>query len=310
MTFHLGFLTHVHGEGRVPAGRLYRDLVELFAAAEELGYQSGWVAQHHFQPEHGRLPSPLVLLAAAAERTRRIHLGTAVTVLPLEDPVRLAEDAIVLDALSGGRLQLGLGSGTPVVDDFAVFGRDVGNRHAEYDRHLRTLTEALTGHELSERLWESSLRPQVLTDAAVSGRGLLLGVGPADRVQAGLAAGYLDAGPRTPRIAAVRGIFPGSSRAAAAAQLETDVARYRSLHVRAGWAPHEDISLTELLRLMNVQHGTREDIVESLRADPVFAGPGTHLIAAVQAESSTLGQALDRLETIATKIAPELGWRP
>ncbi|WP_410614507.1 LLM class flavin-dependent oxidoreductase [Amycolatopsis sp. lyj-109] len=309
MTFHLGFLTHVHGEG-VPAGRLYRDLVELFAAAEELGFQSGWVAQHHLQPEHGRLPSPLVLLAAAAERTRRIHVGTAVTVLPLEDPLRLAEDAIVLDALSGGRLELGLGSGTPAADDFAVFGRDVAHRHADYDRNLRVLTEALTGYELSERLWESSLRTRVLTDAATAGRGLLLGVGPADRVQAGLAKAYLDAGPETPRIAAVRGIFPGASRAAAAAELEADVARYRSPHVRAGWAPHEDISLTELLRLMNVQHGTPEDIVESLLADPVFAGPGTHLVAAVQAESSTLGQALARLETIATKIAPELGWRP
>ncbi len=310
MTFHLGFLTHVHGEGGVPAGRLYRDLVELFAAAEELGYQSGWVAQHHFQPEHGRLPSPLVLLAAAAERTRRIHLGTAVTVLPLEDPVRLVEDAIVLDALAGGRLELGLGSGAPVADDFAVFGRDAGNRHAEYDRNLRTLTEALTGYELSERLWESSLRPQVLTGAAAADRGLLLGVGPADRIQTGLAAAYLEAGPDAPRIAAVRGIFPGSSRAAAAAQLEADVARYRLPHVRAGWAPHEDIGLTELLHLMNVQYGTPEDIVGSLRTDPVFAGPGTHLIAAVQAESSTLGQALDRLETIATKIAPQLGWRP
>ncbi|WP_372666397.1 LLM class flavin-dependent oxidoreductase [Amycolatopsis kentuckyensis] len=309
MTFHLGFLTHVHGEG-VPAGQLYRDLVELFVAAEELGYQSGWVAQHHLQPEHGRLPSPLVLLAAAAERTRRIHLGTAVTVLPLEDPLRLAEDAIVLDALSGGRLELGLGSGTPAADDFAVFGRDVDDRHADYDRNLSVLTDALSGYELSERLWESSLRPRVLADAAAAGRGLLLGVGPADAVQAGLAATYLDAGPEVPRIAAVRGIFPGPSRAAAAAQLEADVARYRPLHVRAGWAPHEDIGVAELLRLMNVQHGKPEDIVESLRADPVFAGPGTHLIAAVQAESSTLGQALDRLETIATKIAPELGWRP
>ncbi|WP_410631033.1 LLM class flavin-dependent oxidoreductase [Amycolatopsis sp. cmx-4-83] len=309
MTFHLGFLTHVHGEG-VPAGRLYRDLVELFVAAEELGYQSGWVAQHHFQPEHGRLPSPFVLLAAAAERTRRIHLGTAVTVLPLEDPLRLAEDAIVVDALSGGRLELGLGSGTPSADDFAVFGRDVDDRHAGYDRNLHVLTDALTGHELSERLWESGLRPRALTDGAAAGRGLLLGVGPADAVQDGVAKTYLAGGPRQPRIAAVRGVFPGASRAAAAAQLEPDVARYRLPHVRAGWAPHEDIALTELLRLMNVQYGTREDIVESLRADPVFAGPGTHLIAAVQAESSTLGQALTRLEIIARKIAPELGWRP
>src|SRR5206468_4041257 len=88
---------HLGATEEAEPGRLYRDLVERFAAAEELGYESGWVAQHHFQPEHGRLPAPLVLLAAAADRTSRIRLGTAVTVLPLEDPLRLAEDVLVLD---------------------------------------------------------------------------------------------------------------------------------------------------------------------------------------------------------------------
>jgi alkanesulfonate monooxygenase SsuD/methylene tetrahydromethanopterin reductase-like flavin-dependent oxidoreductase (luciferase family) len=101
MTFHLGFLTHVHGEG--DAGELLNGVVDLFVAAEELGYDSGWVAQHHLQPRYGRLPAPLVLLAGVAARTERIQLGTAVSVLPLEDPLRLAEDAAVLDELSGGR---------------------------------------------------------------------------------------------------------------------------------------------------------------------------------------------------------------
>jgi alkanesulfonate monooxygenase SsuD/methylene tetrahydromethanopterin reductase-like flavin-dependent oxidoreductase (luciferase family) len=308
-SFHLGFLTHVHGEG-VEAGRLYRDLVELFVAAEGLGYQSGWVAQHHLQPEHGRLPSPLVLLAAAAERTRRIHLGTAVTVLPLENPIRLAEDALVLDALSGGRLELGLGSGGPSAAEFAAFGRDAEIRHADYDRNLKVLSEALAGQGLSERLWDSTVRPDALTAGARAGHGLLLGVGPADQVQAGLADAHLAAGPANPRIAAVRGLFPGRDAETAAAELAPDVARYLPLHVRAGWAPHEHIDVHELLRLMNVQYGRPDQIVDSLRADPVFAGPGTHLIAAVQAESSTIDSAVRRLEILATHIAPELGWQP
>ena len=107
--FKLGFLTHVHGDD--PPPRLYQGIVELFVAAEELGFDSGWVAQHHFQPRFGRLPSPFVLLGAAAARTRTIRLGTGVVVLGLEDPIRLAEDAAVLDALSGGRLDLGVGTG-------------------------------------------------------------------------------------------------------------------------------------------------------------------------------------------------------
>ncbi|MEU5697020.1 LLM class flavin-dependent oxidoreductase [Actinosynnema sp. NPDC020468] len=306
MSLHLGFLTHVHGED-VPAGPLYRDLLELFVAAEELGYQSGWVAQHHLQPEHGRLPSPLVFLAAAAERTRRIHLGTAVTVLPLEHPLRLAEDALVLDALSGGRLELGLGSGAPEHDAFAVFGRDPARRHEDYDRNLAELVTALEGHDLAHRLWDSSLRAEVLTDGARSGRGVLLGVGPADVVQRGLADLHREV--PVPRIAAVRGVFPGPSRAAVAAELAPDVLRYLPMHVQAGWADGST-DLPGLLRLMNVQYGRPEDVVASLRADPVLAGPGTHLIAAVQAESSTVGRALRRLEVLATTIAPELGWTP
>jgi alkanesulfonate monooxygenase SsuD/methylene tetrahydromethanopterin reductase-like flavin-dependent oxidoreductase (luciferase family) len=309
VTFHLGFLTHVHGEG-AEAGQLYRDLVDLFVAAEELGFESGWVAQHHLQAEHGRLPSPLVLLAAVAERTSRIHLGTAVTVLPLENPLRLVEDALVLDALSGGRLELGLGSGAPSAAEFTAFGRDVGRRHDDYDRHLAFVSGALAGHGLADRLWDSTLRPDALAQGARAGHGLLLGVGPADQVQAGLAEAHLAAAAGQPRIAAVRGVFPGPDAETAAAELAPDVARYLPHHVRAGWASHDRIGVPELLRLMNVQYGRPDQITDSLRADPVFNGPATHLIAAVQAESSTLAQALRRLEVLAKEIAPQLGWEP
>ena len=68
---------------------------------------------------------PFPFLAAAAERTRRIRLGTAAVTLPLEDPIRVAEDAAVLGALSGGRLELGVGSGAGPAP-FAVFGKDAG----------------------------------------------------------------------------------------------------------------------------------------------------------------------------------------
>lgn len=222
-----------------------------------------------------------------------------------ENPVRLAEDALVLDALSGGRVQLGLGSGTPSAAEFAAFGRDAGRRHADYDRNLAFLSETLAGHDLSGRLWDSTLRREALAHGARAGHGLLLGVGPADQVQAGLADAHLAVATGKPRIAAVRGVFPGPDKETAAAELAPDVARYLSHHVSAGWAPHENIGVHELLRLMNVRYGTPDQIIESLRVDPVFAGPGTHLIAAVQAESSTLAQALRRLEVLANEIAPE-----
>ncbi|WP_208025899.1 LLM class flavin-dependent oxidoreductase [Amycolatopsis acidicola] len=104
----LGFLTHVQGRGDDPA-RIYRDAQELFVVADELGFDVGWVAQHHVPLGGGGLPSPWTFLAYAAARTKRIRLGTAITVLPLEDPIRLAEDVSVVDTLSGGRVELGVG---------------------------------------------------------------------------------------------------------------------------------------------------------------------------------------------------------
>ncbi len=101
----VGYFTHVAGRGG-PA-QVYRETVELAVAAEEQGFASFWVAQHHAGALEGLLPSPLVLLAAVAERTATIRLGTAVVAASLEDPRRLAEDAAVLDQLSGGRLELG-----------------------------------------------------------------------------------------------------------------------------------------------------------------------------------------------------------
>ena len=142
MRLRLGFLTHLHvGEN---AADSYAIALDLFAAAEELGFDSGWVAQHHFLNGGARLPSTLTFLAAAAERTRRIQLGTAIVILPLEDPVRVAEDAAVVDTISGGRLQLGLGTGGDPLT-FAAFGRDLDSRRDRFASGVRIIHDALAG---------------------------------------------------------------------------------------------------------------------------------------------------------------------
>ena len=142
----LGFLTHLHVGAN--AADSYRIGLDLFEAADALGFDSGWVAQHHFLNGGGRLPSTLTFLAAAAERTSRIQLGTAIIILPLEDPVRVAEDAAVVDALSGGRLQLGLGTGGDPLT-FAAFGQDVATRRERYTRNLERLRAALEGEPIN-----------------------------------------------------------------------------------------------------------------------------------------------------------------
>src|SRR5438477_13181403 len=72
-----------------------------------------WFTEHHFRPFGGMLPNPQVLMGALAQRNQRIRLGTAVTVLPLHNPLRIAEDMAMLDVISGGRLEVGVGRGMP-----------------------------------------------------------------------------------------------------------------------------------------------------------------------------------------------------
>src|SRR5919201_5317646 len=97
--FRLGFFTRLVDDA--PPAEVYARALAMFERAERLGYDAGWVAQHHAHREGG-LPSPLIFLTAAAARTKRLRLVTGIITLPLESPLRLAEDAAVLDALSGG----------------------------------------------------------------------------------------------------------------------------------------------------------------------------------------------------------------
>jgi alkanesulfonate monooxygenase SsuD/methylene tetrahydromethanopterin reductase-like flavin-dependent oxidoreductase (luciferase family) len=82
--------------------------------ADRLGLDSIWLAEHHFSPDRSVLSSPLMIANAVANRTRRVRVGTAVEVLPLGNPIRLAEEVATLDHLSNGRFEFGIGrSGSP-----------------------------------------------------------------------------------------------------------------------------------------------------------------------------------------------------
>ncbi|MEE8302429.1 MAG: LLM class flavin-dependent oxidoreductase [Candidatus Tectomicrobia bacterium] len=90
----------------------YQDILAQIELGDRLGFDTAWLGELHFSRGFSTLPAPMMVLAAAAQRTTRIRLGTAVTLLPLHNPVKIAEEAATADILSGGRLEFGVGRGT------------------------------------------------------------------------------------------------------------------------------------------------------------------------------------------------------
>jgi len=123
--------------------RRWAGILEQVTWAEQLGFGSVWISEHHFVDD-AYASSTLTLAAALAARTERMLLGTNVMVLPIHHPLRLAEEALTVDALSGGRLRLGVGMGYREAD-FLPFGTSLPERRPRFEAALATLRQALRG---------------------------------------------------------------------------------------------------------------------------------------------------------------------
>src|SRR5438445_13707287 len=100
-------------------GELLRATVDHLVRAETLGFDSLWVNEHHFHQYGGLMPSLPTMLSALSQRTKRVRLGTSVVVLPLHNPLEIAEQLAMVDLLSAGRVDLGIGRGF-VAHDYEV----------------------------------------------------------------------------------------------------------------------------------------------------------------------------------------------
>jgi alkanesulfonate monooxygenase SsuD/methylene tetrahydromethanopterin reductase-like flavin-dependent oxidoreductase (luciferase family) len=129
-----------------PAGRTERDIVHeqltLMRAAETYGFDSVWPAEHHFT-EYGYCASPALSLAALALETRRVRLGTGVVVLPLNHPLRVAEDFALLDLMSDGRVDLGVGRGYQPLE-FTRYGVDQTRTREMFHEAVEVIRRAWT----------------------------------------------------------------------------------------------------------------------------------------------------------------------
>lgn len=132
-----------HPEQQGSAAGFYREMIELAVQAEQSRYDSVWVAEHHFA-NYGLCPAPPVLLAAIAQRTERIRIGPAVCVLPFHDPVKVAEEYAVLDIVSDGRLNFGVGRGY-LAHEYAGHLVDREVSQARFDEALEVIELAWRG---------------------------------------------------------------------------------------------------------------------------------------------------------------------
>lgn len=313
-----------------PAAERYRLAAEQIAHAEAQGYDAAWVAQHHFHEHEGGLPSPFVFLAHLAAQTQCIRLGTGIVTLPMELPVRVAEDAIVLDLISGGRLELGVGNGgNPSA--FAGFELDNEDRGSLFLRHLARLRGALAGDpipggdtlypsqpDLTRRIWQATFSVSGGARAGLAGDGLMLSrtqPRPPETPNATLAElqdpiidAYLAALPpgTSPRIVGSRSVFVAESRAEARRLADIGLRTQARRFIEKGYNPPGD-TVDDLIHAFDVHVGRPDDVIASLRADKTLARV-TDLAVQVHSVDPPHPWILRSIELVAQEVAPAFGW--
>ncbi len=315
-----------------PPAERYRLAAAQIVHAGHCGYDAAWVAQHHFHEHEGGLPSPFVFLGHLAALTSRIRLGTGIITLPLELPVRVAEDAVVLDIISDGRLELGVGNGgNPTA--FAGFGLDGEQRGELFARHLARLRGAIAGEpipggdtlypkkpDLAGRIWQATFSVSGGARAGLAGDGLMLSrtqPRPPETPRATLAElqnpiidAYLAALPpgRAPRIVGSRSVFVAETRAEALRLAELGLRRAVSRFIERGHRMPGS-SLADLIQAFDVHVGTPDEVIASLRADKTLARV-TDLAVQVHSIDPPHSHILRSIELVAREVAPAFGWRP
>ncbi len=148
MRFSLFHLPSFFPEFHASEAQFYQDMLTECDRAEAHGFHSVWFAEHHFHNYGGHLPSVPVLASAVAQRTKNIRLGSGICLIPLQDPIRVAEEYAMLDCLSGGRLEFGIGRGFQKME-YDAFARDMADSRVLFEEAHDLIMKAWTEERFS-----------------------------------------------------------------------------------------------------------------------------------------------------------------
>jgi len=135
---------------RAQGAERFRSIVEQVSYGEQLGFDSVWLAEHHFHSFAGFFSAPPVIGAALAQRTTKMRIGTAVLLLPYHNPLRVAEDYATLDCLSGGRVEFGIGHGF-VKWEALTFGIALDDLRERFKENLEVVLKAWKEPKLNHK---------------------------------------------------------------------------------------------------------------------------------------------------------------
>ncbi|MBV8138195.1 MAG: LLM class flavin-dependent oxidoreductase [Deltaproteobacteria bacterium] len=313
----LNFLVRRLPGDKRPLAELYRDAIDLIVRTEKLGFDFALSGEHHFMPTQWN-PSPLLLLAAVAQHTSRIRLGTNILITPFYEPVHLSEDLATLDILSNGRLDVAFGSGS-ITFEFETFRIDPRERTGRMWETMEIVRRSFSEEEFDHRgkyfkiphlrqttkplqdpfpIWYGGFGPRNLERAGREGYHLQAGPGaPVEHYFSGLRAGG-----RSPEDTNVGCWGPPLHVVATEAELPSERQLARKLaevRSREYSAEGRDVAFGRggaASAFPDPVVGTPEQVVEALT--PMFEkSPYTHLVLTILP-----GQ----LELFASKVLPTL----
>lgn len=312
--------------GRTP-GPFLQEVTDQILLADELGFDAAWVAEHHFH-EYGILASPQLFLAALARQTRRIRLGVSVATLPFHDPVRVAEDYALLDLLSDGRLNLGLGSGY-LPHEFNGFGLQADSKRTLFNEKWEIIQKLWRGDTFTHHsnhhhygpiqleilpqqqpipTWIAALRPEAIDYVGQMGYPVMgvayvstQSIAELKLLLARYKASALKAGHNSSRyeLPIALHVHVAETREQAHAQIEEPLNRYLRTRLYG-----QGVTFHDLLHREQVLVGSPEDVVTQIKKYRV-AGV-THLMALMNFGGLPHEQVKQSMELFAREVIPAL----